>query len=61
MPLLSRDSISDGTVLIDETRVTGMTEHKVFPLTHTSLIYSRRVLNYIVETLQRPTSTVADD
>jgi hypothetical protein len=38
-----------------------MTEHKVFPLTHTSLIYSRRVLNYIVETLQRPTSTVADD
>jgi pimeloyl-ACP methyl ester carboxylesterase len=61
MPLLSRDSISDGTVLIDETRVTGMTEHKVFPLSHTSLIYSRRVLNYIVETLQRPASTVADD
>lgn len=51
MPLLSRDSTSDGTVLIDETRVTGMTEHKVFPLSHTSLIYSRRVLEYILRIL----------
>ncbi len=54
MPLLKRGSDSDGTVLIDETRLTGMTEHKVFPLSHTSLIYSRRVLNYILEILAAP-------
>lgn len=54
MPLLSPRSESDGTVLIDETRVTGMTEHKVFPLSHTSLIYSRRVIDYILDVLSRP-------
>ncbi len=53
MPLLSPKSESDGTVLIDETRVTGMSEHKVFPLSHTSLIYSRRVIAYILEVLAR--------
>lgn len=53
MPLLARDSVSDGTVLIEETRLTGMTEHKVFPLSHTSLIYSRRVLAYILDVLSR--------
>ncbi|GAA0795734.1 alpha/beta hydrolase [Marinobacterium sediminicola] len=52
MPFLSPESESDGTVLIDETRVTGMTEHKVFPLSHTSLIYSRRVLAYILKVLE---------
>ncbi|MBV0933811.1 alpha/beta fold hydrolase [Marinobacterium weihaiense] len=52
MPLLSRQSESDGTVLLDETRVTGMTEHKVFRLSHTSLIYSRRVLDYILGILK---------
>ena len=61
MPLLSRDSESDGTVLIDETRVTGMTEHKVFPLTHTSLIYSRRVLDYIVKVLERTHHQIRHD
>ncbi|GAA0701615.1 hypothetical protein GCM10009104_33620 [Marinobacterium maritimum] len=53
MPLLSPKSESDGTVLIDETRVTGMCEHKVFPLSHTSLIYSRRVIDYILSILER--------
>lgn len=61
LPLLSRDAKSDGTVLIDETRVTGMTEHKIFPLTHTSLIYSRRVLDYIVDILKRPVDAIRDD
>lgn len=61
MPLLSRDSQSDGTVLVDETQVTGMTEHKVFPLSHTSLIYSRRVLDYITEVLQRPRTASVND
>lgn len=54
MPLLKRDSVSDGTVLIDETEVIGMTEHKIFPLSHTSLIYSRRVLTYILDILSPP-------
>lgn len=54
MPLLRRGSDSDGTVLLDETRITGMTEHRVFPLSHTSLIYSRRVLGYILEVLAAP-------
>lgn len=57
MPLLKPDTRSDGTVLIDETCVTGMTEHRVFPLSHTSLIYSRRVMQYILDVLARP----ADD
>lgn len=54
MPLMSPESESDGTVLIDETCVTGMHEHKVFPLSHTSLIYSRRVIGYILDVLARP-------
>lgn len=53
LPLLSKGSDSDGTVLIDETRLIGMTAHKVFPLSHTSLIYSRRVLDYILEVLEQ--------
>lgn len=57
MPLLSPESESDGTVLIDETRVTGMSAHKVFPLSHTSLIYSRRVLAYILEVLALETDS----
>ncbi|MBA4502880.1 PGAP1-like alpha/beta domain-containing protein [Marinobacterium marinum] len=51
LPLLSPKSESDGTVLINETCVTGMHEHKIFPLSHTSLIYSRRVMDYILDVL----------
>jgi predicted alpha/beta hydrolase family esterase len=47
MPILERGSQSDGTVLLDETKLTGMAEHKVFHLSHTSLIYSRQVVSYI--------------
>jgi len=61
MPLLHKGSNSDGTVLIDETCLTGMTEHKTFPLSHTSLIYSRRVLAYILEVLSRPGSDEKSD
>lgn len=49
MPLISKGSASDGTVLIDETKLTGMAEHKVFHLSHTSMIYSRQVMEYIIE------------
>ncbi|MBB1299944.1 alpha/beta hydrolase [Pseudoalteromonas sp. SR44-5] len=51
MPLIAKGSQSDGTVLIDETKLKGMAEHKVFHLSHTSMIYSRQVMNYIVELL----------
>ncbi|MEH6394518.1 lipase family alpha/beta hydrolase [Pseudoalteromonas sp.] len=51
MPLIAKGSQSDGTVLLDETKLNGMAEHKVFHLSHTSMIYSRQVMNYIVELL----------
>ena len=51
MPLIVKGSRSDGTVLLDETKLRGMAEHKVFHLSHTSMIYSRQVVNYILERL----------
>jgi len=48
MPLIAKGSQSDGTVLLDETKLNGMAEHKVFHLSHTAMIYSRQVMNYIV-------------
>lgn len=47
MPFIKKNSQSDGTVLLDETKLKGMAEHKVFHLSHTSLIYSRKVMDYI--------------
>ncbi|WP_372766266.1 alpha/beta hydrolase [Pseudoalteromonas sp.] len=47
MPLIKKNSQSDGTVLLDETTLHGMAEHKVFHLSHTSLIYSHKVMDYI--------------
>lgn len=52
MPLLSKQGESDGTVLVNETTLTGMTEHKVFPLNHTTLIYSKKVMQYVIELLK---------
>ncbi|MGP9669835.1 lipase family alpha/beta hydrolase [Pseudoalteromonas sp. AOP31-A2-14] len=51
MPLIAKGSQSDGTVLLNETKINGMAEHKVFHLSHTSMIYSRQVMNYITELL----------
>lgn len=51
MPLIAKGSQSDGTVLLNETKISGMAEHKVFHLSHTSMIYSRQVMNYITELL----------
>ncbi|TMO73371.1 cob(I)alamin adenolsyltransferase [Pseudoalteromonas sp. S3785] len=51
MPLIVKGSQSDGTVLLDETKLKGMAEHKVFHLSHTSMIYSRQVLEYIIKCL----------
>lgn len=47
MPFIKKNSQSDGTVLLDETKLKGMAEHKVFHLSHTSLIYSHKVMDYI--------------
>jgi pimeloyl-ACP methyl ester carboxylesterase len=47
MPFIKKNSESDGTVLLDETKLKGMAEHKVFHLSHTSLIYSSKVVDYI--------------
>lgn len=51
MPLIVKGSQSDGTVLLDETKLNGMAEHKIFHLSHTSMIYSRQVMDYIAELL----------
>lgn len=53
MPLISKGSVSDGTVLIDETKLNGMAEHKVFHLSHTSMIYSRQVMDYIIKLINK--------
>ena len=44
-----RDDIeeSDGTVSIEETRLSGMTDHIVLRQTHTSLVYSKEVVTLI--------------
>ncbi|WP_404341857.1 alpha/beta hydrolase [Pseudoalteromonas mariniglutinosa] len=55
MPLIAKGSQSDGTVLIDETKLNGMAEHKVFHLSHTSMIYSRQVMDYIIQLINSPT------
>ncbi len=52
LPLLEQGKPSDGTVMVDETKLKGMAQHKVFHLSHTSLIYSRKVLDYILSELQ---------
>ena len=53
MPLIAKGSVSDGTVLIDETKLNGMAEHKVFHLSHTSMIYSRQVMDYIIKLINQ--------
>ena len=53
MPLIAKGSVSDGTVLIDETKLNGLAEHKVFHLSHTSMIYSRQVMDYIIKLINQ--------
>ncbi|USH03892.1 alpha/beta hydrolase [Grimontia kaedaensis] len=49
--VLVRSEESDGTVLVDETKIDGMASHEVFPLTHTALILAKRVADRIIEIL----------
>ncbi len=45
--LIGTESHSDGTVTVDETKITGMTDHQQVRYTHTSLIYSSKVAEKI--------------
>ncbi|WP_394210305.1 lipase family alpha/beta hydrolase [Enterovibrio calviensis] len=50
--VLLRGQKSDGTVLLEETMIDGMTSHEVYPLTHTSLIFAKRVSDRVIEILK---------
>ncbi|RXJ74108.1 cob(I)alamin adenolsyltransferase [Veronia nyctiphanis] len=45
---------SDGTVLVAETRIPGMTGHEVFPLTHFSLLWASEIKKRILVVLDSP-------
>ncbi len=45
--LMGRGTHSDGTVTVDETKISGMTDHQKVRNTHTSMIYSSSVAEQI--------------
>lgn len=47
--VLLHGQASDGTVLLDETKIKGMQSHEIFPLTHTGLIFSKKISDRIIE------------
>ncbi|MDD1780855.1 alpha/beta hydrolase [Enterovibrio sp. ZSDZ35] len=49
--VLNHGEPSDGTVLLEETKINGMFSHEVFPLTHTALIFAKRISERIEEIL----------
>ncbi len=44
---------NDGTVAVEETRVEGMTDHVVLPVTHTGMLISGDVARHVARFLQR--------
>lgn len=44
---------NDGTVAVEETRLPGMTDHVVLPVTHTGMLFSQQVATAIAAFLQR--------
>jgi pimeloyl-ACP methyl ester carboxylesterase len=42
---------NDGTVAVEETRIEGMTDHLVLPVTHTGMLASAPVAEYVVRFL----------
>lgn len=46
--LLIKNQVCDGTVLVEETKIEGMSSHDVFPLTHIALLFSRRVSDKVI-------------
>ncbi|WP_070965997.1 cobinamide adenolsyltransferase [Vibrio sonorensis] len=50
--MMENDTLSDGTVTVEETRIQGMTDHIITGQTHTSIIYSRFVPEQIDHFIQ---------
>jgi len=46
------DGENDGTVLVDETRLPGATDHLVLPVTHTGMLFSGEVARQAAEFLR---------
>ncbi|SIN87409.1 triacylglycerol lipase [Salinivibrio sp. ES.052] len=46
--MLLKNEVCDGTVLVDETKIEGMTSHDVYPVTHIALLFSRRVSDKVI-------------
>ncbi len=42
---------NDGTVAVEETRIEGMSDHIVLPVTHTGMIMSASVADHVVRFL----------
>ncbi|WP_188009142.1 PGAP1-like alpha/beta domain-containing protein [Grimontia hollisae] len=55
--VLVKGEESDGTVLLEETKIEGMASHEVFPLTHIALIFSKQVSARILEILSQEQTT----
>lgn len=49
--VLLRGEPSDGTVLLEETKIKGMESHDVFPVTHSGMLLSRKVADRVIEIL----------
>lgn len=46
------DGLHDGTVAVWETRIPGLTEHMVVPVSHTGLVFSQTVADHTANFLQ---------
>ncbi|MGH8029353.1 MAG: esterase/lipase family protein [Arenimonas sp.] len=46
------DGLNDGTVAVWETRLPGLKEHIVLPVSHTGLIFDRRVASMVADFLE---------
>jgi pimeloyl-ACP methyl ester carboxylesterase len=50
---------NDGTVTVEETRLAGMTDHLVLPVTHTGMLASASVADHLVRFLETGSFTVS--
>ncbi|WP_087025473.1 lipase family alpha/beta hydrolase [Thaumasiovibrio subtropicus] len=51
--LQGTERASDGTVLLDETKIDGMWEHKVVAQNHESMLVSKEVADWVIDVLFR--------
>ncbi|KKA45824.1 triacylglycerol lipase [Salinivibrio sp. KP-1] len=47
--LLLKNQVCDGTVLVEETKIEGMTSHDLYSVTHIALLFSRRVSERVIQ------------